>query len=91
MFAVALICALLTVLWVPSWIALALFARLATKQILRRSWGVWATQTMAAIALIYLSDAIGLTNPVGYTLGICIALGVSGAVLLWWSTSRRDS
>jgi len=91
MFAVALVGVLLTVLWAPSWIALALFARLTTKQILRTSWVVWLIQAMAAIALIYLTDAIGLANPAGYTLGICVALGVSGAVILWWPRPRRHS
>ncbi len=89
MFAIVLVGVLLTVLWAPSWIALALFARLTIKRILQRSWPVWVAQTLAAIVLIYLADAIGLTNPAGYTLGICAALGILGAALLWRSIFRR--
>jgi hypothetical protein len=89
MFAGILIGVLLVPLLVPSWLVLVHFGRLNAKQALRRAWPIWISLVVMAAGLIFFADAVGLRNPLGYTLGICIALGMSGASFLWWRNYGR--
>lgn len=84
MFATILVGFLLSVLLGPSWLLLIRFRKLTAVQALQRARLAWIAMIVIAAALIFLADAIGLTNPLGYMLGICFALGTSGAVFLWW-------
>lgn len=83
MFAAVLIGMLLVLLLAPSWVVLAHFGRLNTMQALKKALPVWIGLVAIAAGLIFSADAIGLTNPLGYTLGICVAIGVSGANFFW--------
>lgn len=89
MFAAVLICVLLVLLTVPSLLVLVRFGRLTPKQALRRAWSTWIGLVVVAVGLIYLANAIGMTNPLGYVLGICSALGVSGAGFFFWRSYGR--
>ena len=83
MFAAVLIGVLLVLLLAPSWVVLTHFGRLNAIQALQKAWPIWISLVVVATGLIFSADAIGLTNPLGYTLGICAALGMSGSGLLW--------
>lgn len=83
MFAAILVTILLGTLWSPSWIALKFVKRLSARATIRKAWPVWLAQVCLAAAFIFLANAIGLTNPAGYMFGICLGLGVLGAVMLW--------
>lgn len=82
MFAAILVTILLGTLWLPSWIALKFVRRLSAGATIRKAWPTWLAQACLAVALILLADAIGLMNPAGYVFGICLGLGVLGAVML---------
>jgi hypothetical protein len=83
MFAAILIAMLLVPLWLPSWLALKFAKRLSAGATIRKAWPIRLAQVCLAVAFIFLADAIGLTNPAGYMFGICLGLGVLGAVMLW--------
>jgi hypothetical protein len=82
MFTAVAIIMLLTVLLAPSWIVLLLFDRVTLGQAVRTGWRVWVAQVIASIALIFLADTLGLLNPAGYTLGLCVLVGIAGAFFL---------
>ena len=50
---------------------------------------MWAAQILMAAALIYLADAIGMTNPAGYMLAICMTIGAGGALVVRSAMRRR--
>lgn len=83
MFIVISVAILLVVLWMPSWAVLSLGMRLSVREVIQKAWRVWLIQVCLAVALIFLADAVGLTNPAGYICAICFGLGVLGAVALW--------
>lgn len=89
MFVTILVTAFLAVLLAPSWVALIIFGRLTIRQALRKGWPVWIGQIVVAVAWIFLADAVGLTNPLGYTFGICTFVGVCGAAFLWRTILAR--
>lgn len=74
----------LAALWLPSMVALAAAGQRSLAQAVRGLWPLWAIQAVAAAALIYLADALGLANPAGYTLAICMAIGCAGALAVGW-------
>jgi len=88
-FATILIGVLLVALLAPSWLVLIYFLRLTAGQALRRAWLIWISLIVVAAGLIVSADAIGLANPLGYTLGICGALGVLGAGFFGWRIYGR--
>jgi len=90
MFATVFLGVLLIMLLAPSWIVLAHVGRLKAGEVLRRAWLIWIGLVLAAAGLIFLADAIGLTNPLGYTLGIIVALGVAGAGFFWRQIGERE-
>jgi hypothetical protein len=89
MFIAILLTMLIGILWLPSWMALHVVRRLPARRVLRKAWPVWLVQVYLATALIFLADAINLTNPAGYMLAICCSLGVLGALILWIHTSPK--
>jgi hypothetical protein len=88
-FATVLIGVLLVALLAPSWLVLVHFCRLTAGRALRKAWLIWISMIVVAAGLIFSVDAIGLANPLGYTLGICGALGVLGAGFFWWRIYGR--
>ncbi len=79
---------LLAALWLPSLFVLAFGRRRPFAQVVRRTWPLWVLQPIAATALIYLADAAGLTNPAGYVLAICMAIGGGGALVFRYAMRR---
>lgn len=73
----------------PSLLVLVRFGQLTSMQALRRAWPTWVGLVVVAVGLIYSADAIGLTNPMGYVLSICIALGMSGGAFFFWRSYGR--
>ena len=82
MFAAVVILVLLIVLLAPSWGVLFVLKRLTFVRAVETAWRVWIAQVVAAILLILLADHLGLSNPAGYTLGICTLVGFAGALFL---------
>lgn len=81
MFTAVVIVVLLVVLLAPSCAVLYL-RRMTFRQAMEAAWRVWIAQVIASIALIVLADGLGLLNPAGYTLGICLLVGLAGALFL---------
>ena len=81
MFAAVVISVLLIVLLAPSW-GVLLLERMTFGQAVETAWRVWVAQVIASVALIFLADHLGLLNPAGYTLGICLFVGLAGALFL---------
>ncbi|MBR0710129.1 hypothetical protein [Bradyrhizobium liaoningense] len=81
MFAAVAIIVLLVVLLAPSW-GILYFNRMTFGQAVEAAWRVWIAQVTASITLIFLADRLGLLNPAGYTLGICLTVGLAGALFL---------
>jgi len=76
---------LLAALWLPSLAVLFFGGRRPLVHAMRKIGMLWLAQAMAAAALIYLADAVGLANPVGYSLAICMAIGCAGALALGYA------
>ena len=83
MFAVVVVSVLLVVLLAPSCGVLIFLNRFTFDQSVRAAWHIWVTQVVVSIALIFLADRLGLLNPLGYMLGICVLVGFAGALFLW--------
>lgn len=81
MFAAIVISLLLLVLLVPSWIVLFLH-RVTVGKAAKAAWPIWITQILASVFSILLADRVGLLNPAGYSLGICVFVGLVGAFFL---------
>lgn len=80
----------LAALWLPSLVVMVFAGRRSFAQAIRGLWPLWAIQAVAAAALIYLADAMGLANPAGYTLAICVATGCAGALAVVWRCIVRE-
>ena len=81
MFTAVVIIVPLIVLLAPSCLVL-LLNRVALGEAVRAAWRVWFAQVIASIALVFLADKVGLLNPAGYILGICLLVGLAGAFVL---------
>lgn len=81
MFAAVAIIVLLVALLAPSW-GVLFFNRMTFGQAIEAAWRVWIAQVAAFVALIFLADHLGLLNPAGYTLGLCLLVGFAGAFFL---------
>lgn len=81
MFAAVAIVILLIVLLAPSW-GVLFFIGMTFGQAVEAAWRVWIAQVITSIALILLADHLGFLNPAGYTLGICLLVGIAGAFFL---------
>ncbi|WP_454649353.1 hypothetical protein [Bradyrhizobium liaoningense] len=79
MFAVVVIVVLLAVLLAPSWVVLY-FRWTTLVPAIEAAWRVWIAQVMASIMLTVLADRLGLMNPAGYALAICLLVGLAGAL-----------
>jgi hypothetical protein len=89
MFAVVISVVLLVVLLAPSW-GMFYLRRKTFRQAVEAAWRVWIAQVMISIALIVLADRLGFLNPAGYTLAICLLVGLAGALVLRSKTNRPD-
>lgn len=81
MFAAVATIVLLIVLLAPSW-GILFLNRMTFGQAIDVAWRIWIAQVIASIALSLLADRLGLLNPAGYTLGICLLVGFAGAFFL---------
>ena len=89
MFTATAVVLLLAVLWLPSFAVVVFGRRRPSARVVGKIWLLWAAQPAVTAALIYLADAAGLANPVGYMLAICMAMGGGGAFVAG-SAMRRD-
>ncbi|MHC4048720.1 hypothetical protein [Bradyrhizobium sp. 25ACV] len=87
MFAAVVVVVLLVVLLAPS-CGVLYFERATFGQAIETAWRVWIAQVIASIALTVLADHLGFLNPAGYTVGICLLVGLAGALFLR-SKARR--
>lgn len=87
MFAATIIVILLVLLLAPSW-GVFYFRRTTFRQAIDAAWRVWVVQVIASIALTVLADRLGFMNPAGYTLAICLLVGLAGALFLRSRTNR---
>ena len=83
---------LLGVLWLPS-LLVALWIKPHPAQGSTHGLGfIFPIQLAVAASLSFLADYIGLLNPAGYVLGICVAVGiVGGATLALWRRSANQA
>jgi hypothetical protein len=87
MFIAIFFAVLLSALWLPSWIALYFVRGFSARLVIRKAWPIWLLQLVLAATLIFMADAIGLRNPAGFTLAICLVLGGLGT----WTLLRLVS
>ncbi|WP_156456973.1 hypothetical protein [Bradyrhizobium sp. CCH5-F6] len=91
MFAAVVILVLAVALLAPSCTVLFLFNRMTFGRALKAAWRVWIAQIIASILLVVLADRLGLLNPAGYTLAICVLVGFAGAFFLRSKSNSRAS
>ncbi|MGC1548524.1 MAG: hypothetical protein WA777_08340 [Rhodanobacter sp.] len=83
-FLATLMVIFLVILWIPVCTVAFWLKGLRVPRPFSGLWFVWPTQLLIAVALIALSDSIGLRNPAGYSLAITVGTSVVGAGGLWW-------
>jgi hypothetical protein len=88
-FTIIVVLIFLGLLWLPPLLMAFRLDRPSMHGMLYGLGIILPVQPVLAAALIFLADYIGLLNPAGYSLGISVAVGLSGAgALLFLRRSR---
>lgn len=82
---------LLATLWAPPLLGALRLKPQANRSKVHALAVILPLQVTLAAALCFFANHIGLLNPAGYVLGICVAVGLGGAaVLLGWLGSANQ-
>lgn len=81
-FTVTVLLILLSILWLPPLLIAFRFTPAPTRSKFYGLGIILPFQVLLAVVLIFLANYFGILNPAGYTIGLSVGIGVSGAAAL---------